>query len=87
MVAAWMSARDRRGTGHGVGQPDVERNLRALAGRADEEADAGQRDEADAAPHRFRRERLAQNGLPGAVLDDELVVELRGRRASARPRR
>jgi hypothetical protein len=28
---------DRRGTGHRVGQPDVERDLRALAGRAAEE--------------------------------------------------
>ena len=27
--------RDRRGAGHGVGQPDVERNLRAFAGSAE----------------------------------------------------
>ena len=31
---------DRRRAGHGVGQPDVERNLRRFAGRADEEQQA-----------------------------------------------
>ena len=41
-MAAWISARDRRRAGHRVGQPDVERDLRRLAGGADEEQ---QRDE------------------------------------------
>ena len=38
--------RDRRRAGHGVGQPDVERDLRALAGAAEEEEQAGDRGEA-----------------------------------------
>ena len=35
--------RDRRRAGHGVGQPDVERDLRALAGAAEEEEEADRR--------------------------------------------
>ena len=35
--------RNRRGAGHGVGQPDVQRNLRRLAAGADEEQDADTR--------------------------------------------
>ena len=34
---------DRRGASHGVGQPDVERNLRRLAGRGDEEEQTDER--------------------------------------------
>ena len=37
--------RDRRRAFHRIGQPDVERELRALAHRADEEADAGDGDQ------------------------------------------
>ena len=37
IVAAWISARDRRRAGHRVGQPDVQRELRRLADRAAEQ--------------------------------------------------
>ncbi len=50
--------RDRRRAGHGVGQPDVERNLRALADRAEEEkkADRRQKPVLDAAGGRDLRD-------------------------------
>ena len=37
MVAAWIRRAHRRRSGHGVGQPDKERNLRRLSGGADKE--------------------------------------------------
>ena len=36
---------DGRRTGHGVGQPDVERDLRALAGAAEEQEETDRRDD------------------------------------------
>ena len=62
--------RHRRRAFHGVGQPDVERNLGRLAGRAEEEQqrDAGQRAEAQ-----FRRQRA---GFDCHLLEIERAEEL-----------
>ena len=47
IVAAWMSARHRRRALHRVGQPDEQRNLRGLTGRADEQQQGNQRKRAE----------------------------------------
>ena len=54
IVAAWMRARDGRRARHRVRQPDVERDLRALADRAEEEEEADDVD-GDVRPGRERR--------------------------------
>jgi hypothetical protein len=41
---------DRRRAGHGVGQPDVERDLRALATSAEEEEEAERAEAEDEGP-------------------------------------
>ena len=53
--------RDRRRAGHGVGEPDVERDLGALAGRADEDQHADEREQGHA-PERLVAEVLAAPG-------------------------
>jgi hypothetical protein len=65
---------DRRRAFHRVGQPDVERELRALAHRADEEADA---DDGDEAPVARRERELRQVAALGEGL---AVVERAGER-------
>ena len=46
--------RDRRRAGHGVGQPDVERDLRALAGASEEQKQADRGDDRTAERQRAR---------------------------------
>jgi hypothetical protein len=56
IVAAWISAETGCRTGHRVGQPHVERDLRRLARRADEQAQPDHVDEPPlAAPRRRDR--------------------------------
>ena len=47
MVAAWMRRGDRRGAFHGIGQPDMERELRGLADCAGKQQEADQRHDGD----------------------------------------
>jgi hypothetical protein len=64
IVAAWMSAETGVGPRHGVGEPDVQRDLRALAHRAEEEAERDQ-----------RQERRESSGLGGGGPEHAVVVE------------
>ena len=62
---------NRRRPGHRVGEPDIERDLRALAGRADEQADA------DQGQHRQAEERhRAEPARHAARLVGDLVAQL-----------
>ena len=56
--------RDRRGAGHGVGQPDVKRDLRRLAGGADEQEQRRPRTP-PACPSQQRRHQRAEPGRAG----------------------
>ena len=56
---------DRRGAGHRVGEPDVERDLRALAGAAEEDGEPDQRRRVD--HHRLLTGRSTrERARPGA---------------------
>ena len=57
---------DRRGAFHGVGQPDVERKLRAFAGSADQQAEADDGEDA-ACANRERAASLAAISLKLSV--------------------
>ncbi len=65
--------RYRRGTGHGVGQPDVQRYLRRLADRTDEEQqrDGGRRNRGDGADVRLlQHDRVAEGAHGGDGEED-----------------
>ncbi len=56
MVAAWISAETGRGAFHGVGQPDVQRDLRGLAGGAQDQEQRNRGEKAGALPIRMHRD-------------------------------
>ena len=80
IVAAWIRAEIGRRAFHRIGQPDVQRHLRRLAHRADEQADAENVSSCHGVP-RDDLDRLA--GEPLGVAERQRVVESAGAVASA----
>ena len=84
---------DGRGAGHGVGQPDVERDLCGLAARADHQQDADQREQTHWRGRRMlehigeieglelaedQKHRQRKTEVADAVHDERLVARIRG---------